>query len=61
MLSAGVHSPYPHVDDDPGLQRHYSIANAANAAGYYNDLGLDALARQPGNENVVFVHAAPVR
>jgi hypothetical protein len=49
------------VDDDPGLQRHYSIANAANAAGYYNDLGLDALARQPGNENVVFVHAAPVR
>jgi hypothetical protein len=37
----------------------YSIKNAADAAGFYNDLGLDSLARDPENKNILFVHAAP--
>lgn len=41
------------------LQYSYSIKNAADAAGFYNDLGLDALAHDPKNKNVLFVHAAP--
>jgi len=57
VLSGGVHSPYPGYDRDFTLKSSYSISNAANAAGYYNDLGLDALALK--NRNINFVHAAP--
>jgi hypothetical protein len=35
------------------------LGNAANAAGLANDIAVDALSRQPGNERVLFVHAAP--
>jgi hypothetical protein len=46
VLSGGVHSPFSNYDKDVELKEgSYSIQNAANAAGYYNDLGLDALAK----------------
>lgn len=60
VLSGGVHASFNGFEDDPELKLgSYSIANAANAAGFYNDLGLDWLAVQPGNNHVAFVHAAP--
>jgi NAD(P)-dependent dehydrogenase (short-subunit alcohol dehydrogenase family) len=59
VLSGGMHSAYLSYEVDPELKETYSIKNAADAAGFYNDLGLDALAIQQGNENIVFVHAAP--
>lgn len=59
VLSGGVHSPYARAED-PELKRHYSIKNAANFAGFYNDLFFDELARrQPPESNINFVHAAP--
>ncbi|KAG7346444.1 short-chain dehydrogenase [Nitzschia inconspicua] len=57
VLSGGVHSPYRYLKDDPSLQTNYSIKNAADAAGYYNDLGMDQLAIE--NPNIRFVHASP--
>jgi len=57
ILSGGVHSPYKNYQTDFSLKDTYSISNAANAAGYYNDLGLDALARK--NPTMNFFHAAP--
>lgn len=59
VLSGGVHSPYGGYDSDPELRESYSIKNAADMAGYYNDLFFDGLARRPGNEGISFVHAAP--
>ena len=59
VLSAGVHSPYPHYDTDPELRTQYSLKNAADTAGFYTDVSLDALSREAGNEKVTFVHAAP--
>lgn len=59
VLSAGVHAPYAHVLHDPELKQHYSLKNAANAAGFYNDLCLDALARDAANGRISFIHAAP--
>jgi NAD(P)-dependent dehydrogenase (short-subunit alcohol dehydrogenase family) len=60
VLSGGVHASFNGFESDPELKHGaYSIANAANAAGFYNDLGLDWLAAQPANEKVAFVHAAP--
>ena len=59
VLSGGVHSPYKKYQEDPELKQHYSIPNAANIAGFYNDLGLDYLARQEKNQIVNFVHASP--
>jgi NAD(P)-dependent dehydrogenase (short-subunit alcohol dehydrogenase family) len=57
ILSAGVHSAYPHAISDPGLTEHFTIKNAADAAGSYTDLAWDELARQ--EPLVSFVHAAP--
>jgi NAD(P)-dependent dehydrogenase (short-subunit alcohol dehydrogenase family) len=57
VLSGGVHSPYGKYKEDFSLAKNYSIKNAADAAGYYNDLGLDALAH--ANPKLNFVHAAP--
>ena len=57
ILSGGVHSPYKKYNVDPELKTNYSIANAANAAGYYNDLFFDKLAKM--NEEVNFIHASP--
>jgi NAD(P)-dependent dehydrogenase (short-subunit alcohol dehydrogenase family) len=57
VLSGGVHGVYSHFQDDFSLEKHFSIKNAADAAGFYNDCGLDSLSKEePG---VVFVHAAP--
>lgn len=56
ILSGGVHSPF--IDrNDLELRKNYSIGNAANAAGFYNDLGLDVLSSQ--NPSISFIHAAP--
>lgn len=59
VLSAGVHGVYTHYADDFELKQHYSLKNAADAAGLYNDAALDALALDPANVKVGFVHAAP--
>jgi NAD(P)-dependent dehydrogenase (short-subunit alcohol dehydrogenase family) len=59
ILSGGIHSPYKKYDSDPELKISYSIKNAADAAGYYNDLFFDKLAKNPENKTVNFVHAAP--
>ena len=60
VLSGGVHSAFAKWAEDPELKKgSYSIKNAADAGGFYNDLGLDHLARADGNDNVVFVHACP--
>lgn len=57
VLSAGVHSPYQNYSQDPGLKQSYSLANAANAAGFYNDLAMESLALE--HPTVSFIHAAP--
>jgi hypothetical protein len=59
VLSAGVHSPYASWNTDPELKTSYSLKNAADAAGFYNDLTLDTFASHPENSNVLFIHAAP--
>lgn len=46
VLSGGVHSPFKNYQTDFSLEKSYSISNAANAAGYYTDLGLDTLGKQ---------------
>lgn len=57
VLSAGVHSPFKQYKKDPILRNNYSISNAANFAGFAQDLCLDACARE--NPSLTFVHAAP--
>ncbi len=59
ILSGGVHSPYKEYATDPYLKQSYSIKNAADAAGYYNDLFMDAMAKRTGNEKIQFIHASP--
>ncbi len=60
VLSGGVHSPYAAWREDLELsQGRYSLPNAANAAGLYNDVAAEAQAREAGNEAVLFLHAAP--
>jgi NAD(P)-dependent dehydrogenase (short-subunit alcohol dehydrogenase family) len=58
VLSAGVHGAYSHYAEDFDLSGGtYSIKNAADAAGFYNDIALDMLSRE--HTKVSFVHAAP--
>jgi hypothetical protein len=59
VLSGGVHSPYQAYKTDPELKLSYSIKNAADAAGFYNDLTLDTFSRQEENKGITFIHAAP--
>ncbi|KDO31877.1 hypothetical protein SPRG_03093 [Saprolegnia parasitica CBS 223.65] len=59
VLSGGVHKPYAKLFDDVELKENYSLQNAADAAGYYNDLMLDAFADDAANSNIAFGHAAP--
>lgn len=59
VLSGGVHSVYKHYQQDPTMTKHYSVANAANAAGFYNDLCLDHYALDGDNVNVSFIHSSP--
>lgn len=58
VLSGGVHSPYAHTLADPALEHHYSLKNAADAAGYHTDLAVDALSRSE-TENIKYIHMAP--
>ncbi|ETV99688.1 hypothetical protein H310_07753 [Aphanomyces invadans] len=59
VLSAGVHSPYDNYVNDPELKSSYSLKNAADAAGFYNDLMLDAYSQAPANAAIAFGHSAP--
>lgn len=43
VLSAGVHSPYKQYKEDTDLVKNFSIKNAADAAGFYNDLAVSAV------------------
>ncbi len=57
VLSAGVHAAYSHYESDPLLEKNYSIKNAADAAGLYNDVGCDKLSELYPKLSVV--HACP--
>ena len=58
VLSAGVHAAYGNHAADPELSLgSYSIKNAADAAGFYNDILADSLSR--AHPSVAFLHAAP--
>jgi NAD(P)-dependent dehydrogenase (short-subunit alcohol dehydrogenase family) len=57
VLSAGVHSRYKHADTDFELKNHYSVKNAADAAGFYTDAGLEKVAEE--HPSVAVCHAAP--
>lgn len=58
VLSGGVHSALADWDD-PDLENKFSLKRAADAAGTYNDLGLQHLADQPDNADLGFLHASP--
>ncbi|EFC38962.1 FabG domain-containing protein [Naegleria gruberi] len=58
VLSAGVHSPYTKLDD-LDLKHNFTLKNAADAAGFYNDLAMDQLSKEEGNQNIAFIHQAP--
>lgn len=58
VLSAGVHSSYRNYSKDVSLSGgSYSIKNAADAAGFYNDIMVDALSEE--EPRITFMHAAP--
>jgi len=57
VLSAGVHSSYAGYQEDTELKNNFTLQNAATAAGFYNDLGLDAFSRE--YPSVAFIHSAP--
>jgi NAD(P)-dependent dehydrogenase (short-subunit alcohol dehydrogenase family) len=60
VFSGGVHGYYPLWREDPGVsEKSYTLPNAANAAGMYQDCALDALASDPANSGITFAHAAP--
>jgi len=59
VLSGGVHSVYKKMYEDFSLEKNYSIKNAADAAGFYNDLALDVIALDERNKGINFVHASP--
>lgn len=59
VLSAGHHRPYMHYRNDFELEDNFSIANAAYAAGFYNDVALESLSKLPENSNVTFIHSYP--
>ena len=60
VLSGGVHSPFHAWKEDFELNNgQYSLKNAADAAGFYNDVAAEAQAKEAGNEHVLFLHAAP--
>ena len=57
ILSGGVHAPYKHYKTDPELKKNYSIKNAADFAGFYNDLFFDGMAKK--HPKINFIHASP--
>jgi NAD(P)-dependent dehydrogenase (short-subunit alcohol dehydrogenase family) len=62
VLSAGIHAPFKDYAADPELSKGgYSIKNAADIAGFYSDIFVDAFSRKYGStgNGVSFLHAAP--
>src|SRR5690606_8072420 len=70
VLSGGVHESYPDYTTDPTiiLAGNYTVKNIANAAGFYNDLLFDKLAKLANDEKdirqgltrpIYYTHAAP--
>jgi len=57
VLSGGLHKVYEDYKTDPALEKNYTLPNAANMAGFYNDLGLDSLSRQ--YTRMAFSHISP--
>ena len=58
VLSAGVHGTYDGWREDTGLSAaNYSMKNAADIAGFYNDLWMDTMARE--HPKLSFIHSAP--
>jgi NAD(P)-dependent dehydrogenase (short-subunit alcohol dehydrogenase family) len=58
ILSAGVHSSYTNYKNDPELSLGtYGIKNAADSAGFYNDIIWDSLSKQ--YPKTTFMHASP--
>jgi len=57
VLSGGVHKAYEEYKTDPALDTTFSLKNAANLAGFYQDIGLDSYSRE--FKNVGFVHISP--
>mmetsp|Transcript_53107 Transcript_53107/g.99508 ORF Transcript_53107/g.99508 Transcript_53107/m.99508 type:complete len:294 (-) Transcript_53107:27-908(-) len=57
VLSAGVHAPYTGYASDVALKQSYSLKNAADAAGFYTDVGLSMYAEE--NPEVSFIHTCP--
>jgi hypothetical protein len=45
-LSAGVHKAYKKYAEDFLLVKNLTLKNAADAAGFYNDLGFDSISRE---------------
>jgi len=59
ILSAGVHGAYAGYATDPDLVTSFSLKNAADAAGLYNDVCLDHRARDAANAGIAYIHATP--
>ena len=58
VLSAGIHSSYKNYETDPELSLgSYSIKNAADSAGFYNDIMADKFSDV--NPDITYMHAAP--
>jgi len=57
VFSAGVHSAFAGYREDPNLERSFSLKNAADSCGFYNDLALDQLSRE--HPQLTFIHSAP--
>ena len=58
VLSAGMHSAYQFFKSDPALSKgSYTLINAANAAGLYNDVLCDKFAEE--FPEITFMHASP--
>ena len=57
VLSGGVHTEYQHWENDFELKDNYTLPNAANAAGLYNDIAVDSMSRE--NPKISYTHIAP--
>jgi NAD(P)-dependent dehydrogenase (short-subunit alcohol dehydrogenase family) len=57
VLSAGVHAPFAEFDSDFDLSKGFSLRNAANAAGFYNDILVEKLHDE--FPTLTVAHAAP--
>jgi len=57
VLSAGVHGKYKGFESDFELKETYSITNAADAAGMYNDVGFEGIAKE--YPHLIVCHASP--